>query len=242
MPLLGKAGVAMWWDMMPAQRAEFEDWHSHEHFRERLSIPGFLRASRWASAAGGEGFFVMYELAAIETLTSEHYLARLDNPTPWSVRMMPHHRNMVRSLCAVTLTYGGGIAGSMATVRLSPQAGKAGALLAMLRDTLPKVPELPGMTGAHLLQTEARKPRSSMTAEQRIRGGDATADWILLISGYDARLLADVVAAEFNAKTLVAAGAQPESLAALCGLQYTLTPADFSGVAARRAGRGWVDR
>ena len=227
MPLLGKAVVAMWWDVTPAQRAEFEDWHSHEHFRERLSIPGFVRASRWASAAGGDGFFVMYELAAVETLTSEHYLARLDSPTPWSVRMMPHHRNMVRSLCALTLTYGGGIPKSMATVRLSPQAGKANPLLERLRELLSKVPELPGMTGAHLLQTQAPQPGSPMTAEQRIRGGDATADWILLVGGYDSQVVADFIAADFDTEVLVAAGAQPEPAASLYDLRYALTRADF---------------
>jgi hypothetical protein len=227
MPLLGKAVVAMWWDVIPAQRPEFEDWHSHEHFRERLSIPGFLRASRWAIASGGDAFFVMYELAAVETLASKHYLARLDNPTPWSVRMMPHHRNMVRSLCAITLTYGGGIPRSMATVRLSPRAGEARALLDGLREMLPKAPELPGMTGAHLLQTQARKPVMPMTAEQRIRGGDAAADWILLFGGYDSQGLAEFVSSPLNAKALVAAGAQPESVSALYDLRYAMTSLDL---------------
>ena len=58
MALLGSAALAMWWDMAPEARADFEDWHSHEHFPERLGIPGFRRGSRWCSAAGGEGFFV----------------------------------------------------------------------------------------------------------------------------------------------------------------------------------------
>jgi hypothetical protein len=69
MAMLGKAALAMWWDMAPAMRAEFEDWHSHEHFPERLSLPGFLRASRWAGV-GTDSFFVMYELQAHETLSS----------------------------------------------------------------------------------------------------------------------------------------------------------------------------
>ena len=46
MSLLGKACLAMWWDMAPDMRAEFEHWHSHEHFPERLAIPGFQRATR----------------------------------------------------------------------------------------------------------------------------------------------------------------------------------------------------
>jgi hypothetical protein len=38
MALPGKAALAMWWDMAPGMRAEFEDGHSHEHFPERLAI------------------------------------------------------------------------------------------------------------------------------------------------------------------------------------------------------------
>ena len=84
--MLGKAALAMWWDMAPAMRAEFEDWHSHEHFPERLSLPGFLRASRWAGV-DTDGFFVMYELKAHEDLSSPEYLARLNDPTPWSRKL-----------------------------------------------------------------------------------------------------------------------------------------------------------
>ena len=107
MLLLGKAALAMWWDMAPEMRAEFEDWHSHEHFPERLAIPGFRRGQRWRSATGGDGVFVMYELEGHEVLSSPHYLARLNAPTPWSTSMMPHHRNMVRSQSRVLESCGG---------------------------------------------------------------------------------------------------------------------------------------
>ena len=99
MSLLGKAAVAMGWSVRPEQRAEFGDWHSHEHFPERMSIPGFRRGSRWSSTTDAEGFFVLYELEQYEVLTSNGYLDRLNAPTPWSTRMMPHHLGMVRSQC-----------------------------------------------------------------------------------------------------------------------------------------------
>ena len=70
MALLGKAALAMWWDMAPAARADFEHWHAHEHFSERLGIPGFQRASRWRAADGGEGVFVLYELEDHGVLSS----------------------------------------------------------------------------------------------------------------------------------------------------------------------------
>jgi hypothetical protein len=225
-PLLGKAAVAMWWDMAPAHRAEFEDWHSHEHFPERMSIPGFLRGSRWASSAGGEGFFVMYELDAYETLTSPHYLARLNDPTPWSTKMMPHHRNMVRSQCRVMQSFGGGIAKSIVTARISPKPGEADVLRGWLTDVLANLACRPGITGGHLLQTHT--PEAGTTQEQKIRGGaDAIADWIVLVDGYDAQALAEVMSARFSIGSLTAAGAQPAQLTSLYSLCYTLTSRDL---------------
>jgi hypothetical protein len=217
----------MWWSVAHAMRAEFEDWHSHEHFPERMSIPGFLRGSRWASLSeGDEGFFVMYELESYETLTSAPYLARLNDPTRWSKKMMPHHRSMVRSQCRVGASYGGGIAQSMATTRLSPRRGADQTLRDGLRDILDSLPGIPGITGAHLLQTQT--PELATTLEQRIRGGaDGVADWILLISAYDRGALADVMFTQFSEKSLADQGAEPDQLTTLYRLSYCMTPLDL---------------
>ena len=225
MALLGQAAVAMWWDMSPDQLSEFEDWHSHEHFPERMSIPGFLRGSRWASSENSQGFFVIYELADYETLTSSHYLARLNNPTPWSTRMMPHHRNMVRSQCQILESRGGGIARSMMTVRFSPAEGGADTLRRFLKGRLAELPNLRGVTGAHLLQTKT--PDAKPTEEQRIRGGDAIADWILLLSGYNAQELLEAGNGLLGPQVLIEAGAKPSASYAMFDLAYTLTPGDL---------------
>ena len=97
--MLGQAAIAMWWDISPEMKAEFEDWHTREHMQERLAIPGFLRGTRWIAESGEAFYFVSYEVTSLATITAGAYLERLNNPTPWSRKMMPHHRNMVRSLC-----------------------------------------------------------------------------------------------------------------------------------------------
>ena len=117
MALLGTAALAMWWDIAPDIRADFEDWHAHEHFPERMGIPGFRRGTRWSSASGGEGMFVMYEMADHDVLSSPGYVARLNAPTPWSTRLMPHHRNMVRSQCRVLESRGSGLARGLVSAR-----------------------------------------------------------------------------------------------------------------------------
>ncbi|MDD1517796.1 MULTISPECIES: hypothetical protein [Bradyrhizobium] len=229
MSLLGKAAVAMWWSVHPEQRTEFGDWHSHEHFPERMSIPGFRRGSRWTSKTDAEGFFVLYELEHYDVLTSKGYLDRLNAPTPWSTKMMPHHLGMIRSQCRIVASFGGGVATSLATIRLSPEAGREAALQARLSDMLGALAQKPGLTGAHLLLTDT--PRTSApTTEQQIRGKDSTADWIVLLSGYDADVVEDVIAGQFSASSLQAAGARENFITGRYRLAFTMTPQDVAAV------------
>lgn len=227
MSLLGKAAVAMWWSIRPDQREEFSDWHSHEHFPERMSIAGFRRGSRWTSTTDAEGFFVLYELEQYEVLTSTGYLDRLNAPTPWSTKMMPHHLGMVRSQCRVAASFGGGVASSLATVRLSPEAGRDAELQMSLTETLGALAQRPGLTGGHLLLTDT--PRTSApTTEQQIRGKDGAADWIVLLSGYDANVVEDVTAGQFSPSSLRAAGAREDILVGRFRLSLTMTPQDVA--------------
>lgn len=171
--MLGQAAVAMWWDIAPAMRAEWEDWHSHEHMPERLGIPGFLRGSRWIS---GDSYFMLYEVEGMGTLTAGPYIDRLNAPTPWSRKLMPHHRNMVRSLCHVRASFGRGLGGWMATLRLEH---------GLPAQALSALPQQQGLVGAFLLEAQPMAG-APQTTEQKIRGGDAEARWVGLVCGYDA--------------------------------------------------------
>src|SRR5262245_23453849 len=170
--MLGDAAIAMWWDVPPEVRAEFEDWHSHEHMPERLGIPGFLRGTRWVALSGEPSYFVLYETRDVKTITSGAYLDRLNNPTPWSRTMMPHHRNMCRSLCRGAASFGGGLAQAMATIRLSPAPeASQSALKWLATQVMPSLPQRKGLTAACLLESRSADT-VPQTAEQRIRGGD----------------------------------------------------------------------
>lgn len=225
MPLLGEAALAMWWGVAAPQRAEFEDWHAHEHVPERLAIPGFRRASRWTAADGGDGFFVMYELDDHAVLASAPYAARLNAPSPWSTRMMPLHLGMVRSQCRVLLSRGAVTARHALTIRLSPAPGRAAELQRSLGELAAAAAARRGLVGVHLLRHEA--PPLAVTTEQKIRGEtDRTADWVLVACGYDAAALRALDQAELGEAGLRAMGAAPGTERQLYGLAYSATPAD----------------
>ena len=224
MALLGEAVLAMWWDVAPESRAELEHWHAHEHFPERLALPGFRRASRWTAADGGDGFFVMYELADHAVLASAPYVARLNAPSPWSTRMMPLHRGMVRTQCQVLQSHGAVTARHALTIRLSPQDAEA--LQRGLRELAAAVVQRPGLVGLHLLRHEA--PALATTTEQQIRGNaDRAADWVVIACGYDLAALRALEAAELGDAALQAMGAAPDTVRQCYGLAYAAIPADI---------------
>ena len=198
MPLLGSAAMLLSFDIEADAIEEHDRWHTHEHFPERLSIPGFRRGTRWIAAEGAPRYMVLYEVDSLETLTSEAYLARLNDPTPWTQKMMPHYRGMNRGLCAVAGSFGFGQGGAAALLRFTPEASRAAQLNRwLLEEALPAVPRMSGLCSAHLLQGAQA---AAMTNEQRIRGADRRVDSALIITGYDG----DAVAA--YAKEMIGSG------------------------------------
>ena len=187
MPLLGNAAMLLLFDIAPDAMDEHDDWHTHEHLPERLSIPGFLRGSRWAALSGQPRYFVMYEVEEVGTLISEAYLRRLNQPTPWTSKMMPNYRGMTRGLCAVAASRGVGMGHFGLLIRFEAKAG-AKALLDhwLSNDVLPRLPTQPGLGSAHWLEAAASPP---MTNEQRIRGADARFGSAILVTGYSRRHL-----------------------------------------------------
>lgn len=233
MALLGEAAIAMWWDMDPNMRREFEHWHSHEHFPERLSIPGFLRGTRWAQADKGNGFFIMYELDRYATLSSPHYLERLNKPTPWSTKLMPYHANMVRSQCCVLESRGGATARHALTLRLSPSPEKEFTLRAYLKTFFDETVWKAGITAAHLLYTQT--PAIAQTKEQEIRGGnDQSADWIIVVTGYEIDTLKALLKTDLSEHVLVRVGAHKTLVSGLYSLSYTAMASDVDDIAGLR--------
>ena len=207
MALLGSAAMLLWYDIIPEQIVEHDDWHTRQHFPERVGIPGFIRAQRWVASSQGERYFVVYEVTDIDVLSSAPYLERLNNPTPWTSRIMPSFRRMVRGFCKLESSQGSVLGTTCVTLRYSAAPGKEDRLHRWLHNDL--VPDLmlrKGFTSAFMLRSD-RAPE--MTAEQRIRGRDASVDLVLFATGYSPELMAGLAQDELCAKSLESHGASP---------------------------------
>jgi hypothetical protein len=187
--------------------AEHDDWHSHEHLHERLSIPGFVRGSRWARESGSPRYMIVYEVADAAITDSPAYLARLNAPSPWT-RKIQSRVTMSRGASRIVASAGYGLGG----IALSKQLQSAPAALAV---RLPAMKLPSGVVSAVLLEPAAPPP---MTAEQSLRGRDATPGWTLLVTGHDAAVLQS-----FAEELLGNAGA---AAPAIFSLQHTVTAAE----------------
>ncbi|HZN86686.1 MAG TPA: hypothetical protein VFB53_07865 [Burkholderiales bacterium] len=192
-------------DIVEEAIAEHDDWHTHEHLPERLAIPGFIRGTRWVALQGRPRYFVMYEVEQLAVLTSQPYLERLNNPSPWTTKIMPSYRGMNRGLCSVAGSFGFGIGHAGLLIRFKARTGAEGsARNRLLQDILPGLPSKPGIGSAHLFEGSLAAP---MTNEQRIRGADAGVDSALLVTGYSQDALAALAQAELGNARLEAHGA-----------------------------------
>ena len=219
MPLLGQAAMLLLFDVEPDAIPEHDEWHTHEHLPERLSIPGFARGTRWVASNGQPRYFVMYEVEQLATLTSDAYLERLNNPSPWTSKMMPNYRNMARGFCSVAGSFGFGMGHAGGLIRFSPAPEAASSLRKwLLRDTLPRLSSRPGIGSAHLLEGALTPP---MTNEQRIRGADAGVDWALLVTGYNQDALESLMRSDLGNAPLEGHGATGV-LGALYRLEYSM--------------------
>lgn len=206
MPLLGPAAMLLNFDVAPEAIDEHDRWHTHEHLPERLSIPGFLRGSRWTAVEGGPRYMVLYEVEGLHTLDSAAYRARLDDPTPWTRRLMPCYRGMSRGLCTVLGSVGPGLGGHAALIRFAADPARAAALRRwLLDDLLPRLAATTGLGSAHLLQGAQA---AAMTNEQRLRGADRGVDEALVVTGYDPGAVAACAATLGAADGLPARGAR----------------------------------
>src|SRR5271167_3920790 len=80
--------LAVWNDCATGAELDYEHWYVSEHFPERLSIPGFRRGFRYEAASAAPRYFTYYETDTSEVLASPAYIERLNDPTPWTRRIM----------------------------------------------------------------------------------------------------------------------------------------------------------
>ena len=175
--------LAAWQDWASGSDALAADWYNREHHAERVAVPGFLSAQRYVAVRARPWHFIFYETRSVRTLASAGYRARLDNPTPWTRRVMPNFRNNVRACLSVVARMGLGRGGAVATLQFAPLEAQADALQSWLTGTaFPAALAAQGIVSAELWRADAAVTGLA-SAERTLRpGGDGEVQWVAMLS------------------------------------------------------------
>ena len=159
--------LAIWHDIRAGQEPAFEDWYKNEHFPERLGVPGFRLGRRYEAVSGAPRYFCSYLGDTPETFGSAAYIARLNNPTPLTRRiMLDAFLNMNRTVCRRVHRSGALIGAFSVTARFGASIDQA--------RVLPMLEALARAEGiARCELWVAADPGGASAAEEQLRGRDA---------------------------------------------------------------------
>lgn len=185
--LAGEGAVAIWNGIAEAGRADFYAWHLHEHMPERVGIPGFVRGRRYRAVdeQTQPEFFTLYETQTFQVIQGSDYLARLNDPTPWTRTATSHFQATTRSLARVMTSHGVGSGGSLLTVRFDIPESDLVDSVPRLSSALESVARMPRICGAHLLGADADTSGKSTAESKGRKDLLAPARWVMLLEGCD---------------------------------------------------------
>ena len=115
--------LAIWCRIGAADLDDYRHWLTREHIADRARLPGFLGVRLFTGLNDETAHFILYATAGRGVLQSPPYLAVLNDPSPWTRRIMPKFRDFDRAAGAQSVKLGNGFGAFVAVSRI----GSAGA-------------------------------------------------------------------------------------------------------------------
>jgi len=174
--------IVIWNDIKEEMRDEFVQWHSTEHLPERVSIPGFISGQRWYGERASPQYLTTYVTQNTGVLTSDAYIQRLNDPTPWTLKTVAAFRHTCRAAGEVMWEYGSkkGYGGHILAIQITELED-----LTILTEYLNSLANSPEQCFAELLRARLvlTTPIASQlpTAERAVRTGDQNEPHMVLL-------------------------------------------------------------
>jgi len=98
----------------PQDVDEFHRWYDREHLPERLGLPGFRHARRFAGEGAVRPWAALYETEGTGVFRSAAYRDALSRQSDWSRKMLPRFIDPCRSVSETRVRLGAGGGGGLA--------------------------------------------------------------------------------------------------------------------------------
>jgi hypothetical protein len=84
-------------NVAPEHENEFNEWYNVEHIPALGAVPGVICARRYRGTGGAQRYVALYHLQTPDVLRSDKWRKAAD--TPWTQKMRPHFRDLLRIEC-----------------------------------------------------------------------------------------------------------------------------------------------
>lgn len=170
--------LAIWCDVAAEDLVDYRNWLTQEHIADRTFSPGFLGVRLFEALDDPLSHFILYATDGPEVLSGAAYKAILDNPSPWTRRVMPKFGPFDRALGRQVLKIGNGFGSCLAVWRL--KLGDAAADLDRIAEGLAGFAGRDGVVSLRLCALN-REMTDRRSEEKTMRGG-AEGDFDFLLS------------------------------------------------------------
>lgn len=180
----GKGFLIIWSDVEPERETDYIHWMTREHAIERVSTDGFVAMRLFrAIAPDVRRYLISYELESADVVNSAAYVAKLNNPTPWTKRTLPQVKNFIRGGGRLVHSAGIGQGGYVTALTWAGPAPQDGAALVAALARCDRI------AAARLYETDQART-SVATREKEDRkaqsgAGDRSFAGVLFIEGAD---------------------------------------------------------
>lgn len=171
--------LAIWCEIGPDDLVDYRNWLTQEHISDRIYSPGFLGVRLFCAVDNERSHFFLYVTERPDVMKAPPYLHILNNPSPWTKRIMVKFGPFDRAAGRRLVKIGRGF-GSHALVSRVHAPGRD-VDPASARDTLKALIRLPDTVGVRLLETD-RETTGIKSAEKTMRKGEEGGfDYLLVV-------------------------------------------------------------
>lgn len=171
--------LAIWCEIGPEDLTDYHNWQTQEHIADRVYSPGFLGMRLFERVDHPCAHFFLYATENADVMQAPPYRAILDNPSPWTKRLMPRFGPFDRAIGEKIIKIGRGFGSHVLAGRIrAPQPPGAPQTL---KKALSALINLPATVGVRLLALD-RAITGVFSQEKTMRGGiEGDFDYLLVV-------------------------------------------------------------
>ena len=161
--------LAIWCEIPNEHWTDYRNWLTQEHIADRIFLsPGFKGIRLFTALENECSHFFLYDTEGRDVLKSETYVNILNNPSPWTRRIMPNFGPFDRAAGEQLIKLGVGSGAYVAVARI--RTGDPLAVPSQFKAELRRFREIPDVVGVRLMRTD-RSTTGIKTEEKTMRSG-----------------------------------------------------------------------